>query len=615
MCGIFGSINFNFNSEIVRKELIHRGPDAQEIVEFDNVKLFHFRLAIQDLSTDANQPMEYGQYVIIYNGEIYNHIELRNQFNLTCKTNSDTETILHLYSILGERMLDYFDGMFSIAIYDKKNFKLFIARDRAGKKPLFYYHNNSSFVFSSELNAIASIVNLTIDDQSICGYLKTGVFTFDSTPYKNVSKLEPGSFICIDTKSLDVKVKKWWDITNYYFQPKIKSLTEGEELVNYHLHNSIKRRINSSDLEVGSFLSGGIDSGLVTSIASKYKDNLKTFTIEFDGAYNEAPLARKVAEKYATNHTSIKISFDGLTSDIESIISNYGQPFSDSSSIPSYYVSKEAKKYLTVILNGDGADELFGGYRRFVPYSKFNLFSNTEVISLMSRSLLKCLPFPKNKKSNYNYIYRLIDLLSKENVERYLSSTTDIFVGYENEALRRCEMSKLKDTYMQYSSYKMSSLDKLMLMDFNSLFDNLLMKMDIATMANSLEGRSPFLSKELLEIAPTLDGSLKINGTNTKYVLRNLSQKYLPFELVNQPKRGFEIPLNSWINTVLKEMVSDKLLSHSSYSKNLLGVEFIDKLINSSANMASEKRAKVLFSLLSLEIWYENFKNKQLHVH
>ena len=321
-----------------------------------------------------------GRYSIIFNGEIYNHTDVRNQLGLTGHTSSDTETLLLLYRKYGPGFLNYLDGMFAFAIYDRQEKTIFLARDRAGKKPLYYYADSEKIVFASELNCIKGLLPLQMDQDNFYHYLRLGSFYKTCTPYKNVGELPAGSFMLINCATLEIKEERWWDIHDFYRQSGQDNFEESLAKVDAFLHAGVKRRVESSDLEVGSFLSGGIDSGLTTAIASAYNNSLKTFTVSFDGEYDEAPLAKLVADKYQTHHTEIKISFDTLKDDLETIIGNYGEPFFDSSAIPSYYVSAAAKKHVTVILNGDGADELFGGYRRYVPFAQYDFFKANPLV-------------------------------------------------------------------------------------------------------------------------------------------------------------------------------------------------------------------------------------------
>jgi asparagine synthase (glutamine-hydrolysing) len=608
MCGIAGSINFPLHYPTVVTHMGHRGPDDQQGYRTENIDLFHLRLSILDIA-NGQQPMHLdGRYTIIFNGEIYNHQEIRQQENLVGQTHSDTETLLLLYQKMGMDMLHKLDGMFAFALYDAEEKALYLARDRAGKKPIHYYLHQNQFVFASELNALRALLPLQLNSEYLHEYLRVGALYRSHTPYQHVRELPGGHFLRIDTKSLDISTHAWWDIRHFYHPRSNDSLEESLHRVDSLLHQAVRRRVESSDLEVGSFLSGGIDSGLVTAIASQYKPQLKTFTVSFDGAFNEGPLAKLVAEKYQTQHTEIPIRFDELEQDIETILCNYGEPFFDSSAIPSYYVSREARKHLTVILNGDGADELFGGYRRYVPFARYDFFGSHPILRGAARGAAKILPPSQNKKSLYNYAYRLADLAGKKGADLYLSAGTDIFEGYTNAFMHvpANHLQSLREdaTYASQQNH-WTGLQKLMYLDFvGNLFSDLLVKMDIATMAHSLEGRSPLLAKELLEYVPGLPDNRKINGKTTKFLLRELGKKYLPAELITQPKRGFEIPLKQWVNGMLNPIIQDYLRSPQALHRQLLQAGFVDQLLDKPQRFPAEKRAKMLYTLLSLEVWY-----------
>lgn len=606
MCGIAGSINFSLDIPKLTKDLWHRGPDEQATFTEANLQLHHHRLSILDIA-GGKQPVHFEHLTIIFNGEIYNHLEVREKYRLQCRTASDTETILKAYDKLGPECLDEFDGMFTIVIYDRKINSLFIARDRAGKKPVYYYSVAGQFVFASELNALKNQVRPAVNEHHIEQYLRYGAFHQSATPYKNIYELPAGHYAVVSLANGAVSLNKWWGIQTYYEQQKKEVLGQAVEKVDSILHTAIRRRLESSDLEVGSFLSGGIDSGLVTAIASQYNPTLKTFTVSFSGAYNEAPLAKLVATKYKTHHTEINISFDDLQNDIEKILANYGEPFYDDSAIPSYYVSREAKKYLTVILNGDGADELFGGYRRYVPFAKYDFFSKSGLITSLASGLKKVIPFSNEKQSKLNYLYRLADLASQKETDVYFSATTDIFSGFYDHFIPT-GTDVLKDLQEKLAVLKgssLSGLQKLMMMDFNAILpDILLVKMDIATMASSLEGRSPFLAKEMLAYAPGLPDSYKIKGTTTKYLLRHLAVKYLPGELVNQPKRGFEVPLKQWVDKQLRDIIFTYLDTANSYADNFIDKQFIRRLLERKIKVSDEKRAKMLYTLFALNVWH-----------
>jgi asparagine synthase (glutamine-hydrolysing) len=608
MCGIAGSVNSGYSYQNVIKTLGHRGPDEYNSYQYNNVDFFHLRLSILDIAC-GKQPMHLDEkYTIIFNGEIYNHSELRKQFNLSGSTSSDTETLLLLYDRFGVEFLQYLDGMFVFVIHDKIKNQLFIVRDRAGEKPFYYYYDHKKLVFASELNCLKTMASLEIEEANFYQYLRLGSFYRQFTPYKNVTELRAGSFLIVDCNSLSINETRWWNISDYYRKENQDSLEESLQKADGFLHCSIQRRLESSDIEVGSFLSGGIDSGLVTAIASEYNNRLKTFTVSFDGEYDEAPLAKLVSEKYKTQHTEIKISFENLKYDLEKILANYGEPFFDSSAIPSYYVSREAKKYVTVILNGDGADELFGGYRRYVPFSHYDFFKKNFLVKRGASFFKQTLPPSNNKKSLHNYLYRLASLASNSDLEIYLSAGVDIFEDYQQYIINPGfdYLQPLRQDFHKIANSNLSGLKKIMNLDFDTnLFDDLLVKIDIATMANSQEGRSAFLSKELLEYVPSLPDNYKIKGKRTKFMLRQLAAKYLPDILINQPKRGFEIPLKKWVDNELKEPVFDYLSSDNNFYKNFVSQKSVHDLLNKEIKISDEKRAKILWTLLSLEVWYK----------
>ncbi len=606
MCGIAGSINYKLDIPLLTKDLWHRGPDEQDTFTTDKLQLHHHRLAILDIAS-GKQPMKYKDLTIIFNGQIYNHLEIRKKYNLDCTTHSDTETILHAYAKLGPDCLHDFDGMFALAIYNSTSQNLFLARDRAGKKPLYYFTDDKKFVFCSELKALRNQLPLSINDTNIQEYVRMGYFYHGATAYQHVFEIPSGSYANVSLTDTVVKVKEWWNIHSYYQQKNTDDFTTALTKVDDMLHEAVKNRVESSDLEVGSFLSGGIDSGIVTAIAKEYSSTLKTFTVSFDGVYDEAPLAKLVAEKYKTNHYEIKITYDNLINDVEKIMTNYGEPFFDNSAIPSYYVSKAAKENLTVILNGDGGDEIFGGYRRYVPFSKYDFFKSGKLARKFASGIHSLMPASHNKKSKYNFLYRLTDIARKNNLDIYLTSTIDIFEGYEKYLLGNDDfLGPVKKDFDAMNDSGLSGLQKIMNLDFDNILTGiLLVKIDIATMANSLEGRSPLLCKKILEYVPGLPDNYKIRGVQTKYLLRKLAEKYLPQLLINQPKRGFEPPLKEWVNNQLRPVIGDYLMSSDAYYTSFISKKFIEGLFDDKIKVPAEKRIKMLWLAFTLELWYQ----------
>lgn len=613
MCGIFGTLNYEYAiaKEQIFEGLFHRGPDEQGCFNLHPVNLYHTRLAIQDLTASGQQPMKHNGLVLVFNGEIYNHMELRQKYKLSAASNSDTLTILMLFEQLGMKMLEEFDGMFAFALYDTINLKLYLARDRAGKKPLYIYNKGRSYVFSSELNVLYRVCRPEVNYAAMADYLYLGHYYRKATPYHLVNELENGQYMVIDALSGAAEQHSWFKIEDAYLNDQHFNYEDSLSQLDQHLKTAVKRRIESADLDVGSFLSGGIDSGLVTAMAAQQQSRLKTFTVKVAGSFDESQLAEKVARKYDTEHTVVEIDFADLANDIEKIISNHGEPNSDNSAIPSYYVAKEAKKYITVVLNGDGADELFGGYRRYVPFKHLDFFNPSQFTKISSGILTKILPIANQKQSLYTYGYRLLKFASYADlVKIYCSASSDLFVGFEDVFIEKPQMLAISADLERYNSYSISPLKKILLMDFESmLFSRLLPKMDIATMAHSIEGRSPFLAKEILDFAPGLPDHYKIRNIQTKSILRDLGRKYLPAELIDQPKRGFEIPLQKWVDHELREVMEQYLLAADALYPKIIRKAFIEQLMARQVSISDERRAKILFCVFSLEVWHKSLSS------
>jgi asparagine synthase (glutamine-hydrolysing) len=606
MCGIFGKVGV-FNEDeisIATKQLLHRGPDGQQFLRYDpNVTFFHARLSIVDLAAGW-QPMDSSELSIIFNGEIYNHNELREKFDLKGNTRSDTETILMLYRKMGLQMLPHLDGMFALAIYNKQTKQLFLVRDRAGKKPLYFSYTDSGFYFGSELNLLYKLLKPSINKEALAGYLETGMIYGSSTAFENIHELKPGHFLTIDVDNPgSFKQQQWWTIAPYYLSKREISEEEALAELEQRLDTAVKRRVESSDLEVGSFLSGGIDSGLVTALAAKEKKDLRTFTVKFEGQFDESATAKQVADHLGTQHNELNVSYKDLLNDFESIASAYGEPFMDDSQIPSYYVAKEARKHLTVIINGDGGDEMFGGYRRYVPFG--NKIFNSKSVKAVSGFLVNVLPKPKDKMSLYNYAYRLSKLNSLKGYDQYLSASTDLLHEYKSY-FKVKPTEEFKHKIESILKESISPLDTILQSDFETILPYILLKkIDISSMQNSLEGRSPLLSKDIMEFAPTLPDHLKIKGTTTKYLLRQLAKKYLPQGNEKLPKRGFETPLASLLDRQLKSIADDYLLSSNTLYKELIDENLIRNIHSGKIKMSTDKRAKILFAVLCMEIWYK----------
>lgn len=601
MCGIAGSTQpkkISIHDTLMK--LRHRGPDDQSHYQDDFIVLMHTRLAIQDIH-GGQQPFHDQDHVIIFNGEIYNQHELRKNWPASFfKTSSDTEILLHLYLKFGHQMYAMIDGMFAFCIYDKKNRRLVLARDRTGKKPLYYTKTRNGFFFASELNALALMQPLNIDPHAVKCYLRAGFIYNHYTIYENVYTLGAGCELVYDLEAEKLSIQPYFNMLDYYQDEKHAcSLDDAVTMVEANLIKSIKHRIDTSDREVGAFLSSGIDSNLITAIAASMKPGLRTFTVKSSGAFDESAYAALAAKKYQTQHTELTIDAH-LSQDIEKILCGYGQPFMDSSAIPSYYVSRAARAHVAVILNGDGADELFGGYRRYV--------ASSHAIFHLVRRIAWCrkyLRHPRKKQSYYSYLYRLLAMSGKKGIDYYLSSTTDLLEDiYEMKSLILQDMSHFINDVYQYSG--LSRLSQSLYLDSQLLlFSDLLVKMDIATMSHALESRSPFLSKYMLELVPRIPDRYKIHRTKTKVVLRKLAEKYLPAALIHLPKRGFEVPLVEWVRHTLREPIQD-MLTNGSFVESFIDKKFIQQMLENKLSLADEKRARIIWNWFCLEVWHRN---------
>ncbi|MFN5134960.1 MAG: asparagine synthase (glutamine-hydrolyzing), partial [Chitinophagaceae bacterium] len=556
------------------------------------------------------QPMETERYAIVFNGEIYNHLELRIRFGLKCHTRSDTETLLRLYELKGAEMLQYLDGMFAFAIINKETSSVLLARDRAGEKPLYYKQHETHWCFASELNTIAGLHHTERRTEGLVQFLVNGWTGPKETVYQNIYHLLPGEYMTLELQNNRwlSTTHTWWRYADGMRQPAARVNQEvlKEELFAL-LKTSIQRRVDSSDLPVGCFLSGGLDSSIVATLASFIKAPLPTYTFVFDDEFNEGPRAAILAKQIRTEHKELSVNYSHIQDDIGKILLSYGEPFCDDSAIPSYYIAQEAKKYNTVIINGDGGDELFGGYRRYVPLQWPEAVKKSiAAVSGWGRSLL---PTPKKKISLYNYAYRLAHLSSLQYPDKYLAATTDLF--YEEGmfvAARQPEVLRSKTWIReQFEGYETEELKAFIATDFTGLLPNVLLKkVDISTMQHSLESRTVFFTPEILQLAASLPASLLVHGGTTKLLLRLLAGQLLPKGMDRLPKRGFEAPLVKLVDDELKDLMAAYILGKQQKGiiHDLIPYNMLEQLWNNTANFSADRRSKLLYSLFCVEYWH-----------
>ncbi|MEO8665029.1 MAG: asparagine synthase (glutamine-hydrolyzing) [Ignavibacteria bacterium] len=572
MCGIAGKTDWN-NSDVsigdtvraMNSRLFHRGPDNEGFIKLEEICLAHRRLAIIDLSPNGNQPMSTadGRYVCVYNGEVYNFREIKKElekFNINFKSNSDTEVILYAYERFGTDCFKKFNGMFAIAIWDTVKRELILARDRFGKKPLYYYFDkNKNVAFASELTALLEdkTIPRKISYEAVNCYLALGYILSPLSIYENVFKLEPATYLKISDKGKAEKVQ-YWDYSDTFRTKTKDSVSEIENKILYLLEESVKRRM-ISDVPVGAFLSGGVDSSSIVALMKKFhKGELHTFSVGFnEKSYNELPDADRFAEYIGTKHHGLICEVSEGKDFINKAIEAYDEPFADNSLIPMIEVSKLASEYVTVVLSGDGADEIFAGY---ITYKADKYYNYAKPIP---RSLKKFLiglseSGSNGKKLNWKYKQKQFlngTLYSPEKAHylwrQYFSPEERIEILGNNFK----ELVYDTDPYYIFEKFydkvkDLKTLDRNLYVDgMTWLPDDILVKVDRATMFSSIESRSPYLDPELVSYASSLPPELKMKGTQAKYILKRSLKKILPGFVLDKKKSGFNAPVGSWIGT------------------------------------------------------------------
>jgi asparagine synthase (glutamine-hydrolysing) len=627
MCGIAGKVYLN-RGEITNKEMTemaqkiaHRGPDDQGIYisEDKRIGLVNRRLAIIDLTPKGHQPMNFAnKYWITFNGEIYNFLSERvilEKEGYRFSSGTDTEVLLALYDKYGIACLKHLRGMFAFAIYDKQKNILFLARDRIGKKPLKYYFDGNTFIFASELKAILTQkeVKKIPDYEAIYHYLTFGYVIPPKTGFIGINKLEPGNYLTLDIKKGKIKKECYW-MPN--FTPKL-DLTEQEwkEKILDELSTATRLRL-ISDVPIGAFLSGGVDSSAIVALMAKYSPKpIRTFTIGFrEKAFDESPYAKKISQIYSTDHTQIIANPESIEI-LPQLVYQYEEPYADASAIVTYMVSRLAKKYVTVILNGDGGDENFAGYDRYRRIARDTFFDNfrdiitpiaVPITSLMEKALL-----PRN-----------FWVRSKKFLVKSKLPLSDRFVSYieyfNNKEKDVLVEDKLKADIAKVDSYQIvrkvfnnlgtiDPADKALFWDLRYyLPEDLLVKVDIASMSVGLEARSPFTDHKVVELACQIPFNLKVkNFRENKYILKKALEGIVPPENLYRKKVGFSIPLHRWFTGKLNLYAKDKLLSKNTKVLSFLKRDRIRQMLDTHTEKSDF--GPKLWSILTLELWMRSY--------
>ena len=610
MCGITGKIYFDKNRRISLNELKgmtdvirHRGPDDEGHYINENVGLGFRRLSIIDLKT-GHQPLSNHDNTlwITFNGEIYNFKEQRSLLEKKVykfKTNTDTEEIVNLYQEYGERCVEYLRGMFAFVIWDDKKKQLFGARDRFGIKPFYYFIDNEKFIWASEIKSISASesVSKKINLKSLDYYFAYGYMPREESIFSQIKKLKPAHFFVFKPYEKDkFKIKSYWEIN---FEPDYsKTESYWKEALYETLNEAVKMRM-ISDVPLGAFLSGGLDSSIVVALMSLNSSTpIKTFSIGFkEEKFNELKYARLLADKYQTNHHEFIVEPNSIDL-LPELVGSYDEPFADDSAIPTYYVSKFTREHVTVALSGDGGDELFAGYNSYdkmktLQNNKFNfksLFAGLNKIipdHIFGKGLTYYLSKDKNNIGAYFSLWK--------DYERRKIFNYDLKVKLEDNNAEKLKLNLLANMNGDFLS-KMQQLDMQTFM-----VDDILTKVDRASMINSLEARVPLLDHKFAELSFKIPSGLKMNGSSKKYILKESFKDILPDGILSHKKQGFAMPLSIWFKDDLKNYSHDTLLN-SKYLYNLLEKKYVENMLSNHQKGVRDYSEKI-WSLLFLEEW------------
>jgi asparagine synthase (glutamine-hydrolysing) len=565
MCGIAGFISKEFEDKDLQKMaciLQHRGPDAKGFYydATSGVGLAHRRLSILDLSEAANQPFysRDGRYVMIYNGEVYNFKEVAAKYNIDARTTSDTEIIIEAFAKVGMQSVQDLNGMFSIVIWDKVRKKLYLIRDRIGVKPLYYYWKEKNFAFASELKSIFSLpFDKTINQHAVTDFLYLGYIPGDSTIYKFCKKLKPGHYAVLHNEELTVQ--SYWQLEDKLIAP----VTEDEVVAKATLKNLLESSVEYcmvSDVPVGILLSGGVDSSTVAAIAQAVSNTpIKTFSIGFtEKKYNESEFARSIAKHIGSDHYEYTVTEKDALNLVDKILDVYDEPYADSSAIPTLLVSELARKHVTVALSGDGGDELFMGYGFYYwarrlrnPFLKTFRKPLAAALHTFGDNRLKrgskLFNYPAESKIKSHIFSQEQYFFTEGELKQLLLKPVDITIDERIHSDARTFSLPEEQSFFDIKNY---------------LPEELLVKTDRASMYHSLEIRVPLLDYRLVEFAVNLSPELKLNGKTGKYLLKQVLYDYVPAFYFDRPKRGFSIPLRTWLITDLKYLI-DRYLSNN----------------------------------------------------
>jgi len=626
MCGIAGFLTTRFeqltteNLLSMGNAIVHRGPDAHGEYLDDSVGLCHRRLSILDLSEAGNQPMfsNDGNIVIVFNGEIYNFLELRKELEnegATFASGTDTEVIIKLYEKHGVDCLAMLNGMFAFALWDKNHKRLFIARDRLGKKPLYYYTDNGKFAFGSEIKAILALPDIKkeIRLDAVHDFFAYQYIPDPKSIFKHIHKLPPAHYMLIESGNMTIK--QYWHLS--FAKPVAVNEKESVAKLQEIIKKSTQRRM-ISDVPLGAFLSGGVDSsGIVATMSGLSAKPVKTCTIAFDNEkFNEAEFAAAVAKQYKTEHHEFLVH-QNVANTLEDIVSYFDEPFADPSLVPTFFVSELARKEVTVAIAGDGGDEVFAGYEKYSTdfvenqlRDKFPKWMRTSLFPVFGRAC---------GSVNLPLFQRAKNLLTS------LSVSPEMGFYITNSFISDDDWQKLAkdEVKMELSDYHPSSLtlekyreadgpdhlSKILYTDMKTyLTGGILVKVDRMSMANSLEVRAPILDKEVIEFATTLPSALKFKNKEKKYILKEAFKPLLTDDILYRKKMGFSVPLAQWFRVEIKDIAQRYLIDDVKGLSAIFNMEQVQRLW-AEHQKARKDHSALLWSMLMYEMWWQRYMN------
>ncbi|MCH5149422.1 MAG: asparagine synthase (glutamine-hydrolyzing) [Spirochaetales bacterium] len=638
MCGISGFVNFKSKVEkrqieAMNEAIQHRGPDGRGIFvgKHKNFHLGfgHVRLAILDLSEKGRQPMglclgktrdksflvyddgKAPDYLVTFNGEIYNFLELRSELEkvgYSFETECDTEVLLKGYEHWGTDVVSKLNGMFAFVIWDVHGDLLFGARDRLGKKPLKYYFDDERFIFCSELKGILTQnVPREIDLNAVDQYLTLQYVPAPLTGFKNIFKLEQASFFILNLKTKEFNTERYWDVP--FDKKKSRRKKEWMKQIEDCIDKSVQRRMLTSDVEVGSFLSGGVDSSAVVAFASRYKENLKTFTIQFaEKDFDESECAQKVARQYKTEHYSFTVTANDMQNAMEKIVFQYEEPYADVSQLPTYILAQKTSEKVKVVLNGDGGDENFAGYDR---YRIHQIADKMKWLPFTNMAAWICKKLSENVNSAlFHQAFVFFKTLRESPAVRHYNYTRyfDTFTK-EDFYLDSIKKSINKDSFEAFRKYekKLPTVEAIQYLDFHTyLPDDLMAKVDIACSAFGLESRSPLLDYKLVEAAAEMPLKYKMKGKKRKKILKEiLVDRYLSKDILYRKKQGFDVPVDAWFRSELRDFLNSALLDPKGLVLNLMKRKKVEELLEE--HYKGKDNGKKLWVLLTLNLWYRQY--------